>query len=91
MDFAGRSAKAQMRTANRLAAGVCLLMGGNELAAGTVTIKDMAEGRQWSVPRGQAAEELRGWSDGRSTPDVPRRLAAAGGLPGHARGQVWGG
>ena len=60
MDFAGRSAKAQMRTANRLAARVCLLMGGNELAAGTVTIKDMAEGRQWSVPRGQAAEELRG-------------------------------
>jgi histidyl-tRNA synthetase len=60
MDFAGRSAKAQMRMANRLAARACVLIGGNELAAGTVTIKDMADGRQWSAPRAGAAEELRG-------------------------------
>ena len=59
MDFAGRSAKAQMRTANRLAARVCLLIGGNELAAGTVTIKDMAEGSQTSVPRAGAVDAVR--------------------------------
>lgn len=55
MDYQGRSAKAQMRSANKLDAKVCFLLGSNELEGDTVAIKDMAESRQWDVPRTEAA------------------------------------
>ena len=58
MDYEGRSAKAQMRMANRLNARHCFLIGGDELAAGTVTIKDMSDGSQRSMPRAEAVEEM---------------------------------
>jgi histidyl-tRNA synthetase len=58
MDFEGRSPKAQMRAAGKLGVRVCLLIGPDELARGEVTFRDMADGRQWSVPRASAAREL---------------------------------
>ena len=58
LDFQGRSGKSQMRTANRLGAPICLLMGGNELAEGVVTVKRMADGRQWSEPRADAVRTI---------------------------------
>jgi histidyl-tRNA synthetase len=45
-DFVGRSLKAQMREANRQNARFALLVGDNELAAGTVSLKDMDAGGQ---------------------------------------------
>jgi len=45
--------------ANRLGARFCILIGGDELAAGTVTIKDMADGTQWEAPRDRAVPALR--------------------------------
>jgi histidyl-tRNA synthetase len=48
--FSVKSLKSQLRQASRLGAEKCLLLGGNELAAGVVTVKDMASGRQESVP-----------------------------------------
>ncbi len=63
MDYEGRSAKAQMRMANRLNARHCFLIGGDELATGTVTIKDMSDSSQRSVPRAEAVAEMRRVAD----------------------------
>ncbi len=59
MDFEGRSAKSQMRVADRLGAPLCFLIGGRELELEQVLIKDMAEGRQWNVPWDEAVAEVR--------------------------------
>jgi len=57
MDYRGRSAKSQMRVANRSGAALCFLLGQTELEAGEVTIKDMAGGEQCSVARERAVAE----------------------------------
>jgi histidyl-tRNA synthetase len=54
VSFAARSIKSQMRQAGRTGARVALLLGGDELAGGTVVIKDMDSGEQRSVPQGEA-------------------------------------
>lgn len=59
MDYEGRSPKSQMRVADRLQAPLCFLMGGRELEQGVVLVKDMAEGEQWNVPRGDMVEAVR--------------------------------
>ncbi|OGV69444.1 MAG: histidine--tRNA ligase [Lentisphaerae bacterium RIFOXYB12_FULL_65_16] len=53
----GRSIKAQMRTANKLGAGIVLLLGEQEKAKGVVTGKTMATGEQQEVP----LTELASW------------------------------
>ena len=58
MDFEGRSAKAQMRAANRRGCRYCLLVGERELASGQVLVKDMAGGKQWAVPWENAPAEM---------------------------------
>jgi histidyl-tRNA synthetase len=67
MDYQGRSAKAQMRSANKLDAKVCFLLGSNELEGATVAVKDMAESRQWDVPRTEAAAAARDVVKGKAT------------------------
>jgi len=57
LDFQGRSAKAQMRTANRQGAPLCMLLGADESAKGEVTMRDMIGSRQWSVARDRAVAE----------------------------------
>ncbi|MHC4481294.1 MAG: histidine--tRNA ligase [Planctomycetota bacterium] len=57
-DFEGRSPKSQMRVADRLGAPLCLLLGPEEVAQGEVTVRDMADSRQWRVPRQQAVQEV---------------------------------
>lgn len=59
MDFEARSAKAQMRVANKRGARFCLLIGPDELKCNEVTVKDMADGRQWRVPRARAVGEIK--------------------------------
>ena len=59
MDYEDRSAKSQMRTADRLGAKLCFLIGGRELEQDQVLIKDMAEGNQWNAPWEDAAAEVK--------------------------------
>jgi histidyl-tRNA synthetase len=52
------SMKSQMRRANDLAATVVLVLGGNEIASGMVSMKIMATGEQRSVARAALRDEL---------------------------------
>ena len=45
-DYEGRSLKAQMRSAHKLGARFTTVVGDNELASGTLTLKEMATGEQ---------------------------------------------
>ncbi|MFW5923551.1 MAG: histidine--tRNA ligase [Planctomycetota bacterium] len=55
MDFEQRSAKAQMRMADRMNARYCYLIGGRELEDGQVLVKEMDTGEQWNVQWDEAA------------------------------------
>jgi histidyl-tRNA synthetase len=59
VDYTGRALRAQMREANRLGARTAALIGEDEVAAGTVTLRDMATGEQESVPAGQVVERIK--------------------------------
>jgi histidyl-tRNA synthetase len=49
LDLKGRSLKAQMKEANRQDAPYTLIVGGNELEAGSAQVKEMATGKQVEV------------------------------------------
>jgi len=51
MELEARGVRAQMKRADRLAARVTLVVGGDELARGEVTLRDMATGEQRAVAR----------------------------------------
>jgi len=53
MEFEARGIRAQMKRADRLAARVTLIVGGDELARGDVTLRDMRTGEQQSIARGE--------------------------------------
>lgn len=50
MDYKGRSMKAQMKDANRENAQYALIVGGNELAEGKFTLRNMKESEEQSLP-----------------------------------------
>jgi histidyl-tRNA synthetase len=56
MEFEARSVKAQMKRADRLGVRAVLIVGGDELARGEITLRDMKAGEQRFVPRGGAVE-----------------------------------
>jgi histidyl-tRNA synthetase len=56
----GHSLKSQLRLAGRLGVRWVALLGDDELAANTVTLKDMHGGEQTSVPRGEIVSRLAG-------------------------------
>ncbi len=59
--FDNRSMKAQLKSADRSGAGVALIVGADELAAGTVSVRPMrGTGEQRSVPRSEVVEAVRG-------------------------------
>ncbi len=58
MDLEGRGMKAQMRAANKSGAGTVLILGDNELAAGTIVCKDMATSEQQEWPLAEVATRL---------------------------------
>jgi histidyl-tRNA synthetase len=58
MDVSGRSVKAQFKVADREHAAYCVVVGDNELAAGTVVLKDLKTGEQTTVPRGELASRF---------------------------------
>ncbi len=53
-----RSLKAQMKQANNLGARFAFILGEQEVAEGTVAVRDMAESRQWQEPQAKALEQL---------------------------------
>lgn len=58
-DYAGRSAKAQMREANRQSAWFSLVLGDDELAGGAVTLRDMRTGGEERMPLADLPANLR--------------------------------
>jgi len=58
MDYGGRSLKGQMKHANRIGARRVVIAGGDELARGLVTVRDMETGRQEEVPVPAIAEYI---------------------------------
>ena len=58
-DFVGRSLKAQMREANRSRARYALIVGDDELAADSVSLKDLDVGEQKSWPLDEALAQMR--------------------------------
>jgi len=57
--YGARSLKAQMRQADRAGAAYALLIGDEEVAAGVVTLRDLAAGTQETVPLGEVVGRLR--------------------------------
>ncbi len=59
MEFDARSVRAQMKRADRLAARVTLIVGGDELARGEITLRDMTTGEQHAIAREAIVETVR--------------------------------
>ncbi|HEX7277386.1 MAG TPA: histidine--tRNA ligase [Acidimicrobiales bacterium] len=57
--FDGRSMKSQFKSADRSGARLALVVGDNEVAAGTVTLRDLRAGDQETVGRADAVEHVR--------------------------------
>ena len=58
VDYEARSAKAQMKRANRAGVSHVVILGDDELAAGEVTVKTMATGEQCKVARDKIVDVL---------------------------------
>ncbi|MFA5096013.1 MAG: histidine--tRNA ligase [Candidatus Omnitrophota bacterium] len=58
-DYETKSLKGAMRRANDLNARFALIIGDNEIAKGTITVKDMRSGEQKEVKREEIAKELK--------------------------------
>ena len=56
--FGGGSMKSQMRRAGRSGARYVLVLGEDEIAKGTVSLRDMRESRQEELPRAEALSKL---------------------------------
>jgi histidyl-tRNA synthetase len=54
-----KSLKAQLRLANNLAARYAVIIGEEEVSAGTVILRDMTQAKQHAVPRQDLAEHLK--------------------------------
>jgi len=59
MEYDARGVKAQMKRADRVQARVTLIVGGDELARGEVTLRDMSNGEQRGVVRAAVVDEVR--------------------------------
>ena len=55
-----RSLKAQMKHADRIGVDFTLILGEDEIAAGTVTVRSMADSSQATIPRDEAIEIVSG-------------------------------
>ncbi|MDQ7841750.1 MAG: histidine--tRNA ligase [bacterium] len=58
-DLLARSVAAQMKHADRLGARIAVVLGDDELAAGTITLREMATGEQATIVRAGMAQALR--------------------------------
>ena len=60
MDHAARSLKAQFKYADRLGAPLLLIVGGDELARGTVKLRDMRKSAEAEIPLNEIVEAVKG-------------------------------
>ena len=51
--------KAQLKRADRVQAAIALIVGGDELARGEVTLRDMRKSEQRAVPRADVLKTVR--------------------------------
>ena len=58
LDYAGRSAKGQMKQAARTGARLAVIVGDDELADDAVTIKTLATGEEWRGARVDAIARI---------------------------------
>ena len=58
-DYQGRSLKSQFKQADKLHARVCVVVGADEVAAGAVTLRDMASHEQVQVPMAGLVDAVR--------------------------------
>jgi histidyl-tRNA synthetase len=58
MGLGPRSLKAQMKQANNQGARFAFILGEDEVAGGTVTVRDLANSQQWQEPRHAALQRL---------------------------------
>ena len=58
-DYQGRSLKSQFKQADKLHARVCVVVGAGEVAAGAVTLRDMASHEQVQVPVAELVDAVR--------------------------------
>ena len=61
-EYGGRSMKAQMKAADRAQARYALILGDDEIAAGTIQLKSLYDGWQHRIPLAEAVEWLEGGS-----------------------------
>jgi histidyl-tRNA synthetase len=59
VDFEGRSLRAQMKQANRIGSANVIIVGGDELQRGEVSLKNMTTGEQETIVRDQVVMRLR--------------------------------
>jgi len=57
-DASGRGLKAQLKYADRLGASWCMVIGDDELAKGTVQLRDMKKSAQEELPEAEAVEKV---------------------------------
>jgi len=57
--FDGRSLKAQMKAASKSGARVAVIVGEDEKAAGTATVRDLVEGEQTTVDLEAVVDQIR--------------------------------
>ncbi|GMA52094.1 hypothetical protein GCM10025857_34510 [Alicyclobacillus contaminans] len=57
-DYQNKGLKAQFKAADRLGARFVLVLGENEVAAGTVSVKDLTTGEQVAVAQDQLVSYL---------------------------------
>ena len=58
-DYQGRSLKSQFKQADRLHASLCVVIGGDEVAAGVATLRNMRTHNQEQVPMRDLAKAVR--------------------------------
>lgn len=58
MELEARSMKAQMKRADRVAARAAVIVGGDELARGELTLRDMRAGEQTAIPRANLVQAV---------------------------------
>ena len=58
-DYQGRSLKSQFKQADKHNARLCVVLGSDEIAAGTATLRDMESHEQVSVPMADLVSEVR--------------------------------
>ncbi len=78
LDHMGRSAKGQMKQAGRAGARYALIIGEAEMAAGTVTLRDLALGREGRYSRSEATAVVAAASRGTTAPDAEKVRPATG-------------